>query len=155
MERRIFLKGSLATSAILATGTALLNGTVANAAWNEKAFSEESIPKAMEAYFGSSVHVPAKNVKFKTPAVAENGLVVSIEVDASKRQDIRKVAVFVENNPRPLASSYVFEEDAVPFLKTRIKMGKTSKVLAVLETTSGQLESVEKEIKVTIGGCGG
>ncbi len=154
MNRRLFLKGSVASVAsIAALKAGLFTSTSVMAEWNEKAFRSKKVDDALNALYGSSSRGEAKGIKFKTPSIAENGLVVPIEVDASNRTDVKSIAIVVEQNPSPLACTYSFD-GAAAYVKTRIKMGKTSNVLAVLETSSG-LESASREIKVTIGGCGG
>ncbi len=151
MNRRHFMKGAMATVAVAQTG--LLTATPSLAKWEQQAYESKTAEDAIQNLFGKQAVKITSGVKFKAPGIAENGLVVPIEIDASARPDIKRIAVIIEENPRPLAFSYSF--DQLAFIKTRVKMSKTSNVIAVLETKSGELEKMEREVKVTIGGCGG
>jgi sulfur-oxidizing protein SoxY len=87
------------------------------------------------------------------PKIAENGAVVPMEINASKVSDVSNISVLVHNNNTPLVASFNLS-GAVGFVSVRAKMGKTSKVDALV-TAGGTTTKVAKEIKVTIGGCGG
>ena len=92
-------------------------------------------------------------VKLKAPAIAENGAVVPITV-STDLPDVTNISVLVNENPNPLAASFDLTPVSVPNVSTRLKMGKTTMVTALV-MAGGKLYSVEKEVKVTIGGCGG
>lgn len=87
------------------------------------------------------------------PTIAENGRVVPVEVSTSL-DNVQSISVVVEKNPRPLAAHFELTPGVVPELQSRIKMGQSSNVMVVVKTDSG-LYSTTKEVKVTIGGCGG
>lgn len=147
MKRRLFLKSAIAGSAVAtAVGAGLLTpSTVFAASAKFKGLSNTAVSNATGAGSGS--------FKFKAPKIAENGAVVPMEVDASKMSDVSNISVLVYNNSTPLAASFNLY-GAVGFVSTRVKMGKTSKVDALV-TAGGSTTKVTKEVKVTIGGCGG
>ena len=87
------------------------------------------------------------------PTIAENGRVVPVEVSTSL-ENVQSISVVVEKNPRPLAVHFELTPGVVPELQSRIKMGQSSNVMVVVKTDTG-LYSTTKEVKVTIGGCGG
>jgi len=92
-------------------------------------------------------------VKIKAPDIAENGAVVPITV-SSTLPDIESISIIAAKNPSPLAASFQLSSMSEGYVSTRIKMGKTSNVIAVVKS-GGKLYSATQEVKVTIGGCGG
>ena len=102
---------------------------------------------------GSSSHSPTDKITLKAPDIAENGAVVPITVDADM-EGVELISIVASANATPLTSSYELSAASVPFVSTRIKMGETANVIAVVKA-GGQLHSTSKEVKVTIGGCGG
>ena len=154
MKRRSFLKGTLATgAAVLAANAGLLAPNTVMAAWNEKAFTVKKVDDSLAALYGSSATTDGGAIKFKAHAIAENGLVVPITVDATKMDNVESISLFVESNPVPLVTNFDFT-GAQGYVSTRIRMGKTSNVVAVVKS-GGKLYKAAKEVKVTIGGCGG
>ncbi len=89
----------------------------------------------------------------EAPQIAENGAVVPIEITSHVR-GTRSIMVLIDNNPFPLVGKFDFTEGALPFVKLNVKMGETSDVRVVAEA-GGRHYVATKEIKVTIGGCGG
>jgi sulfur-oxidizing protein SoxY len=147
MKRRLFLKTAMAGSAIAtAIGAGLLIPRVAFA--NSSGFKSKSNSKALLAE-GAKHGV----FKFKAPKIAENGAVVPITIDASKIDNVKSVSIIIEANSTPLAASFAFS-GALGYVSTRVKMGKSSNVIALVETDKGLYKKVQ-EVKVTIGGCGG
>ncbi|SMN16124.1 Sulfur oxidation protein SoxY [uncultured Candidatus Thioglobus sp.] len=147
MKRRLFLKSAMAGSAVVtAVGAGLLTPSAVFAATADfKAKSDTAMKNASSAGKGS--------FKFKTPKIAENGAVVPMEVNASKMSNVTNISFLVRENGTPLAVSFNLF-GAVGFASARVKMGKTSKVDALV-TADGSTTKVTKEVKVTIGGCGG
>lgn len=147
MKRRLFLKSAMAGSAVAtAVGAGLLTPSMVFA--NTADFQRKS------AAAGRSIASAGKgSFKFKAPEIAENGAVVPMTVDASKINGVSNISLYVKNNSTPLSASFNFT-GALGFVSTRVKMGKTSPVTALV-TASGATTSVTKEVKVTIGGCGG
>jgi sulfur-oxidizing protein SoxY len=152
-KRRVFLKGTLAASAVgVAVGAGLLAPRSVLAAWPEAAFQAESVSDALSAAMGSS-SLTEGDVVIRAPDIAENGAVVPITVE-STIAGATSVAILTAEANHPLTSSYDLGEGAQPMISTRIKMGGTSDIVAVVKA-NGQLYSATKEVKVTIGGCGG
>jgi sulfur-oxidizing protein SoxY len=148
LNRRLFLQGGVALAALLSIPRALLA-----AVWPEKAFQSASASEAVSALFGTSETTPSSAITLDAPEIAENGAVVPITVETSL-ENVKSVSIVVEKNPRPLVISFDVPPGTLPNVSCRIKMGQTSPVMAIVQTDSG-LFSASKEVKVTIGGCGG
>lgn len=154
MKRRTFLQGTLAGSMVgAAVSAGLLTPRMVLAAWPEKAFSAKSVDDGMNALFGSVDSSPSSDIKIKAPDIAENGAVVPITVSTSK-SNVDSITVMVEKNPSPLAANFNLASNTEGFVSTRVKMGKTSDLIAIVKS-GGKLYSAKKQVKVTIGGCGG
>lgn len=156
MKRRSFLKGTLATgAAAVAVNAGLLTpSTVLAADWNKGAFSAKSIDDALNATYGSAAATASGDIKLKAPAIAENGAVTPVEVDASAISGVESITILASKNPMPMVCEYSFGASAEGFVSTRIKMGETQNVIAIVKA-GGKLLKAEQEVKVTIGGCGG
>jgi sulfur-oxidizing protein SoxY len=154
MKRRTFLKGTMATSMVgVAVGAGLLSPRVVLAAWPESAFSSKNVDDALNALHGTANQSASSDIKIKAPDIAENGAVVPITVSTGM-SGVETISVMVEKNPQPLACNFNMGSNTEGFVSTRIKMGKTSDVVAVVKS-GGKLYSANKKVKVTIGGCGG
>ncbi len=154
MQRRTFLKGTLAGSAVgVAVGAGLLTPRTVLAAWPKNAFEAKNVGDALSALHGSSNAADSGDIKIKAPDIAENGAVVPITVDTSLG-NVESISVIAEKNPVPLVATYEMGPSAEGYVSMRIKMGKTSDVVAVVKS-GGELYRAAKEVKVTIGGCGG
>jgi sulfur-oxidizing protein SoxY len=154
MKRRIFLKGSLATGAIgMAVTAGLITPRMALAAWPKAAFDATSVDSAINDLFGSSTLVDSDKIKIKAPDIAENGAVVPISIETDIK-DVESISIIAEKNATPLTSSFVLGKGTEAYIATRVKLGKTGNVIAVVKA-GGKLYSTGKEVKVTIGGCGG
>jgi sulfur-oxidizing protein SoxY len=147
MERRGLLKAAVAL--VLA---GLLKPVAALAAWNKAAFSSKTSADALKS-LGTPSAEASGGIVIEAPQIAENGAVVPIEV-TSNIPGTTAIAVLVEKNPYPLVAKFDFAEGALPYVKINAKMGETSDV-RVVATTGGKHYQATKEIKVTIGGCGG
>lgn len=156
MKRRTFLQGTLAGSALaVAAGAGLLTPTkVLAAAWPKDAFDAKKEADAVAALFGGGAATENSAVKVTAPIQAENGSVVPVKVEAPL-DGVEGIAVMVEKNPSPLATSVAMSGGAASgYYSTRIKMGATSKVTAYVKA-GGKLHSGATTVKVTVGGCGG
>jgi sulfur-oxidizing protein SoxY len=122
------------------------------AAWNEQAFGAKTAADALKN-IGAASPAPSKDILIEAPQIAENGAVVPIEI-SSNIPGTTSIAVVIEKNPFPLAGKFDFKEGALPFVKLNVKMGETSDV-RVVAVAGGQHFTASREIKVTIGGCGG
>ena len=122
------------------------------AAWNKDAFGAKTVADALKS-LGAASTAPSKDLVIEAPQIAENGMVVPIEV-TSNIPGTRAISVIVEKNPFPLAGRFEFLDGALPFVKVNVKMAETSDV-RVLAEAGGKHFVATREIKVTIGGCGG
>jgi sulfur-oxidizing protein SoxY len=153
-QRRIILKGSMAAGALgVAAGAGLLTPTLVLAAWPEAAFKAKSTGDALKELVGSDATAESGDIQVKAPDIAENGAVVPITVTSSI-PGTESIAIIAANNPVPLVANFVMGGGAHGFCSTRIKMGKSGDVVAVVKA-GGKLHTARKEVKVTIGGCGG
>jgi len=122
------------------------------AAWNKEAFGAKTAPEALKG-LGIGASTESKDIVIDAPQIAENGAVVPIEV-SSNIPGTRSISVVIEKNPFPLASKFDFGDGALPYVKVNVKMGESSFVRVVAEA-GGKFFTASKEVKVTIGGCGG
>ncbi len=154
MKRRIFLKGSLATGAVgMAVSTGLLTPRVSLAAWSKAAFEATDVNGGVNALYGSSSMDKNDKIKIKAPDIAENGAVVPVSVTTSI-DGVSSISLFADKNATPLTAEFTLGPSTEGYVSTRIKMGKTANVVAVVKA-GDKLYSSSKEVKVTIGGCGG
>ena len=153
-KRRILLKGSLAAGTVgVAVSAGLLTPNLVLAAWNEAAFSAKDVATALTGAMGGGTPETSDAIQIKAPDIAENGAVVPVTVETSL-EGVKSIAIVASGNATPLIATFNLGESAVPFVSTRIKMGKTADVMAVVQTADKLLSNV-KNVKVTIGGCGG
>ena len=145
----VSLMALVAAAGWLKPGDALAQG----AAWNKAAFETHSLDETMKA-FGGSAPAPSKDITFvSTPDIAENGAVVPVGVTSSIPKT-ESIAILVEKNPNMLAAVFDIPAGTDPAVSTRIKMGQSSNVYALVKA-DGKYYVASKEIKVTLGGCGG
>jgi sulfur-oxidizing protein SoxY len=137
----------------VAVSAGLLKPTAVLAAWPESSFKAKDVDNALNSLFGSASLSPTSDITIKAPDIAENGAVVPITV-STKIANVETIAVLIEKNPSPLACSFDLAKNTEGFVSTRVKMGKTSDLIAVVKS-GGKLHSAKKTVKVTIGGCGG
>jgi sulfur-oxidizing protein SoxY len=153
--RRLILQGA-GTVALVGLGNLPFNLAAAPAAANDKypeaAFKAKSAVDAIKALYGQTAE-PSDKVKLDAPEIAENGAVVPISV-TSTLADVTSISFLVADNPNALAASYRIPPGTLPSVANRLKMAKTSNVIAIVEA-GGKLYSATKEVKVTVGGCGG
>jgi sulfur-oxidizing protein SoxY len=152
--RRAFLKsaGSIGTVAVAIAAGILKPGAAFAAAWNTNAFTSKDIAEALKntGYDGAA---ESSDIVLKAPDIAENGAVVPITA-TSNIPGTTSIAIFVEKNPTPLIADFSFSNGAEPYISTRIKMAKTS-IVRVSVKAGGKNYTTSREVKVTIGGCGG
>jgi sulfur-oxidizing protein SoxY len=123
------------------------------AKWNKKAFESTKLDEAIKSKFGDLPVVDGNGIKLKVPSIAENGSVVPVSV-STKMANVKSIAIFIENNPSPLAGAFNFGKNSIKDVSIRVRMGETSNLIALVEA-DGKLHKVQQEVKVTIGGCGG
>jgi sulfur-oxidizing protein SoxY len=125
---------------------------VAFAAYSDKAFKQKAGADALQNAYGANATTPSDQVKLKAPDIAENGAVVPLEVQTD--MEAESIAILITENPSPLAITAEIPAGTKGLVKTRCRMGKTTNVTAVVKS-GGKLYTASKEVKVTIGGCGG
>lgn len=152
--RRTFLKGASAASTIaVAIGAGLLKPSgVLAAEWNKNAFDAKTPADALKG-IGAGATADSKDILIKAPDIAENGAVVPVEI-TSRIAGTQSISILANANAQPLVADFDLANGAEGYVSTRIKMGKTSSVQAVVQA-GGKYYSAAKEVKVTIGGCGG
>jgi len=151
--RRNVLKSAAGASAVaVAVAAGLLKPTQALAAWNKAAFEAKRVGDALTG-IGVSSPADSKEIIIKAPDIAENGAVVPVEV-SSGLAGVTSIAILSEKNAQPLVGTFGLTGGSEAFISTRIKMGQTSLVRAVV-SAGGKTYTAAKEVKVTIGGCGG
>jgi sulfur-oxidizing protein SoxY len=148
LSRRILIKGGVVLAAL-----AVLPKAALAAAWPREAFGSTVASGALQALLGNTPVQSTDKIELKVPEIAENGAVVPVTIGTTLA-DVKSISIVVEKNPRPLAASFEILPGTLPEVSSRIKMGETSDVMAVVETGSGVF-STAKTVKVTIGGCGG
>jgi sulfur-oxidizing protein SoxY len=153
--RRLVLQG-VASVALVGLGNLPFSLAPAFAAANDKypedAFKAKSDTDAIKSLYGKTAE-PSDKVKLDAPEIAENGAVVPISVSSSLA-DVTSISILVADNPNALAASYKIPGGTLPSVANRLKMAKTTNVIAIVEA-GGKLYSATKEVKVTVGGCGG
>ncbi|MGH8501251.1 MAG: thiosulfate oxidation carrier protein SoxY [Gammaproteobacteria bacterium] len=145
----------LVTQAVLALGgiTAALRIWRGPRAAPASAFAAHDVDGALQDLFGATQTdlVASGKIKLSIPDVAENGAIVPLTV-AADLNGVEQIAILAADNPHPLTSSYAIPAGTLPYVSTRIKMGGSADVLAVVKT-SGRLYSTRKHVKVSVGGC--
>jgi sulfur-oxidizing protein SoxY len=153
MKRRNFIKNSILFAGALAVAPSAILSNQAYAAWPKKSFDIKDLSDSVISVYGHNNLEESSKVKLKAPAIAENGAIVPINVSTTL-DNVESIMIFVENNPQPLSSGYQLTSLAEPSIGTRLKMGKTSNVMAAVKS-GDKIYTSTQEVKVTIGGCGG
>lgn len=152
--RRTMLKGAGASgvlAGLLATG--MLKPTMVYAAdWNKAAFESKDPDAAIKA-MGAEAGAANPGLVLKAPEIAENGAVVPVDV-TSTIPNTTSLTIMVLKNASPLSSHFEFSNGAVADVSIRLKVGETSSIRAIAKA-DGKFYSTQKEVKVTVGGCGG
>jgi sulfur-oxidizing protein SoxY len=149
-SRRALLTRSAAIAALLAAGVLPAR---AQSSWNKAAFETKSIDEALKA-LGLAKPAESKDIVLTAPDIAENGAVVPIAA-STPLPGVKRLAFMIEKNPTTLAGVFEFTEFVDTNVSTRVKMAQTSNVLAVAIMGDGKVLYAQKEVKVTLGGCGG
>jgi len=153
-RRDVLKKGSgMTLLGLLAAAGWLKPEEAAAQAWNKNAFDAKTMDETMKA-FGGGAPAQSKDIAFvSTPDIAENGAVVPIGVTSAVPKT-ESIAILIEKNPNMLAASFEIPAGTDPSISTRVKMGQSSNVYALVKA-DGKYYIASKEIKVTLGGCGG
>ena len=154
-SRRKVLQGSgglAVMSLAMAAGLFRPGSAWAQQNWNKAAFDTKSLNDAVKA-MGGGAATESKDIAIQSPDIAENGAVVPFTIQ-SKLAKTEQMALLVEKNPNILAASFTIPDGTDPSVNTRVKMGQTSNVIALVKA-DGKYYYASKEVKVTLGGCGG
>jgi sulfur-oxidizing protein SoxY len=149
--RRDMLTGSAKVLALMASAGLLPQAALAN--WTAAAFDAKTLADAVKA-LGGAAPVASGDVTITGPDIAENGAVVPVGV-STNLPGVKRLAVLVEKNPSALAAVFDVSDAVDANFNTRVKMGQSSNVMAVAMMADGRVLFAQKEIKVTLGGCGG
>jgi sulfur-oxidizing protein SoxY len=153
LSRRAALKSAGAGGLLAAAMAAgLLRPSDALAEWNKRAFEAKNTADAMQA-LGMANAADSKDIQIRAPEIAENGAVVPIDLTSSI-PGTTAISVFVDKNPFPYVGTFDVSQGALPFVHLRVKIGESSPV-RVVAAAGGKFFTTAKEVKVTIGGCGG
>lgn len=150
-NRRTVLARSGQVAALLA-GAGLLPAQ-AQAAWNANAFEIKTMAE-LAKLMGGSAPAETKEVTVTGPDIAENGAVVPVGASTTLA-GVKKLMLLVEKNPSVLAASFDVSDAVDAAFTTRVKMGQSSNVMAVALMNDNRVLFAQKEVKVTLGGCGG
>lgn len=150
--RRKVLRLAWSAGLLAAFGAALLRPARALAAWNKGAFEAKTVAEGMQA-LGIGGAVESRDIEIRAPDIAENGAVVPIDI-TSAIPGTTAISVFIEKNPFPYTGTFDFSQGAAPFVHLRAKLGESTPV-RVVAAAGGKFYTAAKEVKVTIGGCGG
>ena len=152
--RRDVIFHSAKVAALLASVGMLPSLAQAQAgAYNSAAFEAKNMADLVKA-LGASTPVESKDVSVTGPDIAENGAVVPVGA-ASTLPGVKRVLILVEKNPSVMAAMFDISDAIEANVSTRVKMGQSSNVYAVAMMADGKMLFAQKEIKVTLGGCGG
>ncbi|MCW5660800.1 MAG: thiosulfate oxidation carrier protein SoxY [Burkholderiaceae bacterium] len=150
-SRRKVMQRSAAVAGMVAAAGLL--PAAARAAWSQAAFEARSMADAVKA-LGGAAPVESKDVTLTGPDIAENGAVVPLAC-ACALPGVKRLLLLVEKNPNTLAAVFDVTDAVEPNFSTRVKMGQSSNVYAVAMMGDGKVLYAQKEVKVTLGGCGG
>jgi sulfur-oxidizing protein SoxY len=148
--RRETLKHGAIVAALLAAAGLLPRQALA---YNQAAFDAKSLADVVKA-LGAGAPVESKDVTLGGPDIAENGAVVPLTASTALA-GVKQMLFLVEKNPSPLVAVFNVSDSVEPNFGTRTKMGQSSEVYAVAIMRDGKVLFAKKEIKVTLGGCGG
>ena len=152
LTRRLILQGA-GSVALIGLGLAAVPAlAAANDRYPEDAFKQKTDAEAIRVLYGKTAEASDK-VNLDAPEIAENGAVVPVAVTTTLA-DVTSISFLVSENPNALAASYVIPPGTTPAVANRLKMAKTCRVIAIVES-GGKLFSATREVKVTVGGCGG
>lgn len=153
--RRELLGQSAAVATMMMAAGLFPHGAFAQAgsAYNAAAFDANNMGELMKA-LGASAPTESKDVAVQGPDIAENGAVVPLAVSTTL-PGVKRILLLVEKNPNILSAMFEVTDAVDPVISIRVKMGQSSPVFAVAMMNDGRVLYAQKEVKVTLGGCGG
>lgn len=146
MNRRKFMQSLLLLSAIAALPKLAFARAV-------EAFSSSTVDDVLKQLLGDIPIEESDKIVFKIPDIAENGAVVPVSV-STKIEGVDRIYLLVDKNPNPLSAVFEISDRTLPDISTRVKIGESSMARVVVRA-NGRAYMTSKEVKVTIGGCGG
>ena len=149
LDKRKFIKNTI--TILFAAASA--NAFKVLAGWPRELFTSKNSQQIIKSLANDSSIAESDLIMIKAPDIAENGGVVPVTV-STELDKVKKISILVENNPNPLTSSFDINDQLNPYVSTRVKMAKTSNITAIVTTDNGYFRA-SRNIKVTIGGCGG
>jgi sulfur-oxidizing protein SoxY len=154
LRRKLLKGGASATLLSPLLGSGLLTPTTVLATeWNKSAFTARNVGEALKAY-GAANAGESRDIIINAPEIAENGAKVEVEI-SSNIPNTRSLAIFADKNPMPFCASIDISGNTLPYLRAQLKLAETTRIRAVAKSVDGKTHVAFREIKVTIGGCGG
>ncbi len=148
--RRETLKQSAVVAGLLASAGLIPQQA---AAYEKAAFDAKTAAEVAKA-LGAGAPVESKDVTIGGPDIAENGAVVPLTASTTLA-GVKRMLILVEKNPAALVAMFNVSDAVEANFATRAKMGQSSDVYAVAIMNDGKTFFAKKEVKVTLGGCGG
>ncbi len=151
--RRDFLRlsGNVCAAAAAAASGLLSAGAAWAAPWNKDGFESKAVADAQKS-LGATTLIDSKDITITAPDIAENGAIVPVAI-TSKIPGTQSISIIAEKNPFPLAASFDISAGGEAYVSTRLKMGQTSNVRAIVRA-DGKFYTAIREVKITVGGCG-
>ena len=154
LRRRLLRGGTSLAMMVPWLGSGLLvPSRVLAAEWNRPAFTARNVADALKSY-GAAGAADSRDIVISAPEIAENGAKVEIEI-ASQIPATRSIAVFADKNPMPLCATLEFSGNALPFCRVQLKLAETTRIRSVVRAGDGKTYVAFRDVKVTLGGCGG
>jgi len=153
LRRKLLKGGASATLLGPFLGSALIPTRAVAAEWNRSAFTTRNVGDALKTY-GAGTASESRDIVINAPEVAENGAKVEIDI-TSNIAGSRSIALFADKNPMPLCAALEFSGAALPYARVQIKLAETTRLRAVVKAADGKTYVAFREVKVTLGGCGG
>lgn len=152
-RREVLSRSAAVASLLLASGVLAPQARAAGPAWGTGAFQKKNLADVVKA-LGYGAPVESKDVTLTAPDIAENGAVVPLAA-ATTLADVKQMLFLVDKNPSVLVALFNVTPDIEASFSVRAKMGQSSNVIAVAVTNDNKVFFAQKEVKVTLGGCGG
>ncbi len=154
-SRRTFMRTSGGLTVLglaLAAGLFKPGSAMAAAEWNKAWFDTKTVADTQKL-LGAGTPIESKDITLTAPDIAENGAVVPVSVSSTIAK-VEQIAILVDKNPTTLAAAFAIPDGTDPMVTTRVKLGQSTDVYALVKA-DGKLYFAKKEVKVTLGGCGG
>lgn len=152
-RREVLSRSAAVASLLLASGVLAPQAYAAGEAAAKGAFQAKSLADVVKA-LGYGAPTESKDITITAPDIAENGAVVPLAA-ATALAGVKQILLLVEKNPSVLAAVFNVSPDVEASFSARVKMGQSSNVIAVVVTNDNKVLFAQKEVKVTLGGCGG